>query len=116
YADIVAERTRLDTNRTIKSLNDREFKSFLEAIEYVEGWKVGKEDFIERWIISGVHKKRGVIFEYCLVKTREEKWVLKSEAVHLAKQGLIQANLVQPSRRTPYLRPYKRKCSFACLV
>lgn len=32
--------------------------------------KGGQEDFIEKWYISGVHKKRGVITEFLIEKTQ----------------------------------------------
>lgn len=105
YVDIVVKRTGLSSNRSIQSLNDGEFESFWKAIEFVEGWKAGKEDFIERWIISGVHKKRGVIFEYCIHKTKECSWVQKAEAIALASEGRLHATIVHLKNGVTYLRP-----------
>lgn len=51
YIDIIVSRTKLDPERTIKSLNDKEFDSFWRAIEFVEDWIEGEEDFIPRGII-----------------------------------------------------------------
>ncbi len=56
YIDIIVDRTGLDPNRTIKSLSDKEFDSFWKAVEFVEKWEEGDEEFIEKWIISGVHR------------------------------------------------------------
>lgn len=105
YIDVVADRTGLDPERTIKSLNDKEFKSFWQAVEFVEKWEVGREDFIEKWIISGVHKKRGVIFEYCIRKPKGLVWILKTEAVALANEGRLHATIVHLKNGTTYLRP-----------
>ena len=71
YIDIVAKRTGLNPERTIKSLNNNEFESFWKAIEFVEDWTEGEEEFIEKWIISGVHKKTG-LFSNALFKSHGE--------------------------------------------
>lgn len=51
YIDEIVKITKFDPERAIKSLNDKEFEMFWKAIEFVEKWKVGTEDFIEKWII-----------------------------------------------------------------
>lgn len=105
YIDIVADKAGLHPERTIKSLNDKEFKRFWQAIEFVENWGVGKEDFIERWIISGVHKKRGVIFEYCVKKPPTSSWLKKEETIKLANEGRLHVVIVHLKNGTTYLRP-----------
>jgi len=105
YIDIVADKTGLDPERTIKSLNDKEFKRFWQAVEFVEKWEVGREDFIERWIIAGVHKKRGVIFEYCIRISKGCIWLQKTEAIALASEGRLHASIVHLKNGTAYLRP-----------
>lgn len=50
---------RLKTTRTIESLSDAEFDLYWQAIERNESWQVGREDFIEKWVIAGVHKRQG---------------------------------------------------------
>jgi hypothetical protein len=74
----IVKLTKLDPERTIKSLNEKEFKSYWQAIEYNEGW----EDFIEKWYITGVHKKRGIITEY-LIAMKKAVWVTKMDAIKL---------------------------------
>lgn len=105
YIDIIVAKTGLNPERTIKSLNAKEFKSFWEAIEFVEEWGEGEEELIPKWIISGVHKKRGVIFEYFVQKTRESVWVKKEEAISLANEGRIHAVVVHIKNKGAYLRP-----------
>ena len=69
--------TGFDPNRTIKSLSNKEFEIYWKAIEQIEGWEVGDEDFIDKWIISGVHKKRGAITEYLINQSGKSKMVCK---------------------------------------
>ena len=105
YIDAIVKITGLDSKRTIKSLNKKEFKVFWKAIEQVEDWKVGREDFIEKWIISGVHKKRGVIAEFLVKKNSKLEWVSKIEALQLAKKEKLHAVLIQTKIGISYLRP-----------
>ena len=107
YVNIVVQRTGLDPDRTIRSLSDREFVSFHQAIEFVENWTPGREDFIERWVIAAVHKKRGTIFEYLVKKViaNSTEWVAKSDAILLGEEGKLRATVVHPKNGTPYLRP-----------
>lgn len=84
YIDEIVKITKLDPERTIKSLNDKEFDLFWRAIEQIEKWTVGEEDFIEKGIISGVHKKRGVIFDYLVQKSHESHWVDKRRSNHFS--------------------------------
>jgi hypothetical protein len=67
----IAKMSNLDPNRKISSLSDEEFERYWKAIEKNERWEVGEEDFIPRGIISGVHKKRGVITEYLVCINKE---------------------------------------------
>jgi hypothetical protein len=105
YIDIIVARTGLDPERTIKSLTDLEFESFWKAIEFVEKWIEGEEDFIEKWIIAGVHKQRGTIFEYYVRNQHESVWVKKEEAIALATEGRLHAVVVHLKTGTTYLRP-----------
>ena len=47
YVDTVVSITGLDSQRTIGSLGDEEFEKFWRAIERIEKWEVGREDFIQ---------------------------------------------------------------------
>lgn len=105
YIDIIVARTGLDPERTIKSLNDKEFESFWKAIEFVEDWTVGEEEFIPKWIISGVHKKRGIIFEYFVQKLKGSIWLNKEETISLANEGRLHAIIVHLKNGGTYLRP-----------
>lgn len=105
YIDIIVDRTGLIPERTIKSLSDKEFESFWKAIEFVEDWTEGEEEFILKWIISGVRKKRGIIFEYFVQKAKEGVWLKKEEAIVLANEGRLHAIVVHLKNGTSYLRP-----------
>lgn len=63
--------------------SDEEFERDWKAIEKNERWEVGEEDFIPKWIISGVHKKRGVITEYLVSMDKESIWLPKQEAIKI---------------------------------
>lgn len=101
----IVEITKLDSNRTIKSLTDEEFDSYWKAIEHNERWLVGTEDFIEKWYITGVHKKRGVIYEYCIKKTEGNHWISKVQAIDLSFQNRLHAVMVHLKNGLIFLRP-----------
>lgn len=105
YIDIIVSKTGFDPERKIKSLNKREFEMFWRAIEETEGWEVGREDFIPRWYISGVHKKRGIIYEYLIKKGKKSEWIAKVDAIELAEEGRLHAVVVHLKNNRAYLRP-----------
>ena len=96
--------SKLDPNRTIRSLSEQEFEKYWKAIEKNENWKVGREDFIERWYISGVHKKKGTIAEYLIDKSNQQVWISKKEALKLAFENKLHATIVCLSNEKKYLR------------
>ena len=95
---------RLNPDQKIQSLKPEEFEIYWKAIEANENWAVGQEDFIERWFIAGVHKKRGVIFEYYIKTAEGNGWIAKSEAIKLAKENKLHAILVHMKSGSLYLR------------
>lgn len=101
----IVKMTRLNPNRTIKSLTDQEFEIYWKAIEENEGWEVGQEVFIEKWYITGVHKKRGVITEYLVETTDGPTWTPKEQALKLALEGRLHATLVHMKDGRLFLRP-----------
>lgn len=116
YIGIIVARTGLDPERTIKSLNDKEFESFWKAIEFVEDWTEGEEDFIPRGIISGVHKKRGVITEYLICINKESIWLPKQDAIKWTMEGRLHAILVHMKNGNHYLRPEHGQHSFVVIT
>ena len=104
------------SNLPIKDLTIKEFDQLREAIERIEGWKVGQEDFIDKWYISGVHKKRGVIIEYLVDKKGKSSWLAKEEALKLALEGKLHATIVHLKNGTTYLRPEHGKQPFTRIV
>jgi hypothetical protein len=116
YIDEMVKITKFDPERTIKSLNDKEFEVFWKAIERIEKWEVGDEDFIEKRIISGVHKRKGVISEYLIKKPESDEWVLKEQALQLAIEGRLHAVIVHLKNKTMFLRPEYGSSSFKLLV
>ncbi|MBA3722847.1 MAG: hypothetical protein H0W88_10675 [Parachlamydiaceae bacterium] len=101
----ISKMSNLDPNRKINTLSNEEFERYWKAIEKNERWDIGQEDFIEKWIISGVHKKRGVIFEYLVQKPKEDIWMKKEAATSLANEGRLHAIIVHLKNGGTYLRP-----------
>jgi hypothetical protein len=105
YIDEIVKITGFNPERTIQSLSSKEFEAFWKAIEQVEHWEVGREDLIEKWYISAVHKKRGVITEYLVKKGKRLEWISKKDALELAEEGRLHATLVHLKTGRIYLRP-----------
>ena len=116
YIDAIVKITKLDPERTINSLDDLEFERFWKAIELIEKWAVGTEDFIEKWIISGVHKKRGVITEYLIQTSHGPTWFSKQDALELAFEGRLHATIVHLKTGIYYLRPEYESNPFECVT
>jgi hypothetical protein len=112
----IAKMSNLDPNRKISSLSDEEFERYWKAIEKNEHWEIGTEDFIANWIISGVHKKRGVITEYLVCLNQESVWLLKQEAIKWGMEGKLHAVVVHMKNGTHYLRPEHGQHSFVIVT
>lgn len=108
--------TKLDMERTIRSLNDEEYELLHDAMKKHEGWREGKEEFIEVKKVLGVHiNRKKVIFEFLIGNNTESTWIAKKEAVALAEAGLLHAIVVH-TKGEPYLRPKYHHKSFRGLV
>jgi len=112
YIDEIVKITGFNPERTVKSLTDDEFEKFWKAIEQVEKWNVGEEDFIEKWYISGVHKNRGVIVEYFVNVSKKPLWFSKEQTINFAKEGRLHATIVHLKNGTVFLRPEAGSKSF----
>lgn len=108
--------TGFDPERTVKFLNDKEFEIFWKAIERIEKWEVGREDFIEKWYISGVHKKNGVITEYLVQYETKKLWFSKDECIKLAMQNRLHATLVHMKNGNTFLRPEYNQKHFELII
>jgi hypothetical protein len=105
YIDEIVKITKLDSECSIKSLSDCEFEMFWKAIEKIERWTIGREDFIEKWYITAVHKKYGVITEYFVKKNKSYEWISKKEAIQFAIDGKLHVTIVHLKTGKFYLRP-----------
>lgn len=114
--DMLLSISKLDPNKLIKHLSIEEFERLHTAIERIEGWKEGHEDFIPKWIISGVHKKRGVITEYLVCINQESIWLPKQEAIKWTLEGKLHAILVHMKNGNHYLRPEHGQHSFVAIT
>jgi hypothetical protein len=112
----VTKISKLDPDRTVKSLSNEEFERYWKAIEQNENWDVGREDPIPRSYISGIHKKCGAIYEYRIVQEGKEFWLSKNDAVTLAKSGGLHAIIVHLKNGSCYLRPEYHAQPFSSMV
>lgn len=112
----IAKMSDLDPNRKISSLSDEEFERYWKAIEKNEHWEVGNEEYIPKWIISGVHKKRGVITEYLICTNSESIWLLKQDAIKWTIEGKLHAVLVHMKNGNYYLRPEYGQHGFVIVI
>lgn len=70
--------SKLDMERTIRSLNDKEYQQLLDAMKKHEGWREGKEEPFEIKKILGVHlDKKHTISEYLVGDKKMSLWVSK---------------------------------------
>lgn len=97
--------SKLDLTKKIKDLTPEEFEKLRVAMERIEGWEIGREDFIEKCYISGVHKKRGIIQEYLVKEGSKESWISKEDAIKRTLEGHLHATIVHLKNGTNYLRP-----------
>lgn len=105
YRRMLLSISKLDPDKRIKDLTSNEFDQLRKAVERIEGWEAGREDFIEKWYISGVHKKHGIITEYLIDKKGKDAWIAKKEALKLAEEGRLHATIVHLKNGTTFLRP-----------
>jgi hypothetical protein len=108
--------TKFDMDRTIRSLSDEEYEQLLEAMTKQEGWREGREEYIEVKKVLGVHvDKKHTISELLVGNSTGSIWVPKKEAIALAKAGLLYAIVVH-AKGAPYLRAKSHKVSFRALI
>ena len=112
YRRMLLSISKLNPEKRVKDLSEEEFKRLQKAIERIEGWKEEQEDVIDKWYITGVHKRSGVITEYCVNQSGNNKWFLKRDAIQLAIQEKLHAVVVCMKRGTVYLRPKHRNHPF----
>ena len=96
--------SKLDPKKRISDLNPMGFEQLRMAIERIEGWKIGSEDLVDQWIISGVKKSFGAISDYYISRAELSRWITKEIGVGLVRNKQIKAVLVR-SEKGFYLRP-----------
>jgi hypothetical protein len=108
--------TKFDMDRTIRSLNDEEYENLLDAMKKHEGWREGREEYVEVKKILGIHfNKKRVIFEFLVGDSVTNMWISKQEAIALAKEGRLHAIVVH-AKRGVYLRPEYHHTPFKQLI
>lgn len=104
--------TKFDMERTIRSLNDEEYEKLLDAMKKHEGWREGREEYVEVKKILGIHfNQKKVISEFLVGNSRASMWISKREAIALAEEGRLHAVIVH-TKYGIYLRPEYHSTSF----
>lgn len=104
--------TKFDMERTIRSLNDEEYEELLDAMKKHEGWREGREEYIEVKKVLGVHfNQKKIISEFLVGSSSSSAWISKQEAIALAKEGRLHAIAVH-AKHGIYLRPEYHSTSF----
>lgn len=97
--------TKFDMERTIRSLNDEDYEKLLDAMKKHEGWREGKEEYIEVKKVLGVRfNKKRIISELFVGDSITNSWISKREAIDLVEAGKLHAVVVR-SKSCIYLRP-----------
>ena len=104
YRKAIRVLSKLDMERTVKSLNNEEYEKLLKAMETHEGWLVGIR----------LNKKR-TISEYLIKDLKQEQWYLKDSAIAMAEDGRLHAIVVH-AKTGAYLRPEYGSKSFKELL
>lgn len=105
YRNAIRQLTKFDLKRTIRSLSEGEYQKLLDAMKTHEGWREGREKYIEVKKVLGVHfNKKGVISEFLVGDGLTNLWISKPDAITLAEEGELQAVVVH-AKQGFYLRP-----------
>lgn len=108
--------TKFDMERTIRSLNNEEYEKLLDAMKKHEGWREGKEEYIEVKKILGIHlNKKRVIFEFLVGDSNENTWISKQDAIALTEEGRLHAIVVH-GKNGAYLRPEYHRIRFKDMI
>lgn len=116
YRKAIRVLSKLDMERTVKSLNNEEYEKLLKAMETHEGWIEGYEEFKVVEKITGIRmSKKRVISEYLVRGMKDERWLLKDAAIAMAEDGRLHAIVVH-TKNGSYLRPEHVSKSFKELL
>lgn len=108
--------TKFDMERTIRSLNDEEYGQLLDAMKKHEGWREGKEEYIEVKKVLGIYvNKKRIISEFLVADSNTSIWISKEEAIALTEKGRLHAVVVH-AKHGAYLRPEYHHASFKQLI
>lgn len=103
YRQCLRRYTHLDLNRRIRELPEAEFQRLLDAIQRCEGWREGRE-FLQRRVIRTMQDRRGRLISFLI--EGETEFINLDLAIQLAERGEIEAVVVHPRGRLPYIRSY----------
>jgi hypothetical protein len=92
YKKLVKQFTGLDSDKKLKELNSEELEKVIKAIIRVEGNVVGEIIPLKLKKIIQVSEEKGAIISYLI---EEYGWVDRAKAVIFAREGVIDAVIVE---------------------
>ncbi len=117
YRDFLKKSTKIDMNRTIRSLSDDEFNTLIKKMENYEGWHPWPEgeEYTPIQKIGGVKMNNHRVTSYLILNSPEQRWVTREEAINLAENHLLRAVVVH-NKKCTYLRPFPHETPYKNLV
>jgi|FaiFalDrversion2_1042247.scaffolds.fasta_scaffold08143_2 hypothetical protein len=103
YRQCLRRYSNLNLDRRIRDLTDAEFQRLLDAIQRCEGWREGRE-FPQRRVIRTRQDRYGRLIGFLV--EGETDFIPLEIALQLAERGEIEAVIVHPRNRHPYIRAY----------
>jgi Protein of unknown function (DUF3892) len=103
YRKVLVQVTRLDIKTKIKDLTDEQFLLLCQAVQRVEGYKVGQitEEVAKKRILNVRKNKENLIIQYLI---EGYGWLRKTEAINLVEKDLVDAVIVKRQNGYVFLR------------
>lgn len=103
YRKILKQVTKLDLKTKIKDLTDEQFLLLCQAIQRVEGFKVGEiiEEISKKKILDVKKNKQNLIIQYLI---EGYGWLRKAEAINLVEKDIVDAVIVKRQSGYIFLR------------
>jgi hypothetical protein len=103
YRKILKQVTKLDLKTKIKELTDEQFLLLCQAVQRVEGFKIGEitEEISKKKILDIKKNKQNLIIQYLI---EGYGWLHKTEAINLVEKDLVDAVIVKRQSGYIFLR------------
>jgi hypothetical protein len=103
YRKILVQVTKLDLKTKIKDLTDEQFHLLCQAVQRVEGFKIGEitEEISKKKILDIKKNKQNLIIQYLI---EGYGWLRKTEAINLVEKDIVDAVIVKRQNGYVFLR------------